>query len=164
MDELTKIKALLKNKPELLNELHTSEAPKKVSKTVNHGDTLAVAPSVPINISLKEAKRIVKASRAPRKPISDEQKKRMLENLAKGRETIKRKREALIGQQPSPQNVTLQIKPKQQKSIVAPKAVPQPTPQVDEEYEEWKSLKRKQAALEQMAAQKKKVARSGAFY
>lgn len=170
MDEVTKLKSLMQSKPELFKQLLSeNETPKpKKQRSVSHGQLLEVTPNIPVNISLKEAKRIVKANRPPRKPLTEEQKKRALANLAKGRETIRKRRAELLKQTPA--SVQLQVKSKQTKTVIPQKAAQLPEDNEDEDFIEWKNLKRKAAALQEvkqeMRAQKivKKGSNSGAFY
>jgi hypothetical protein len=168
MDALTKMKALLKSNPDLLESLkndHSENAPVKNSKVPKHGQAIALQSTSPVQISLKEAKRIMKENRKPRKPVSEEQKARMIANLAKGRETLKRRRESL--KQDINPTTTFQIKPKQSRDIK-----PSDKPQVsnlskdeDADYAEYLNLKKKQAALAAITAKKNNVkSTSGAFY
>jgi hypothetical protein len=173
MDNQTKIESLLKSKPELLEGFskYLESEKKKVrhSNTVQHGKTLQVVPAEPITVSLKEAKRIMKANKPPRKPVSEEQRKRMIENLAKGRETIRKRREANNQQVPASSGVQIQVKAKSIKSS-APKVQNKiqeemPALEVDPDFEEFKMLKRKQAALQALqSAKQPKKSKLSPFY
>jgi hypothetical protein len=165
MDAITKIKALLKMNPELLSSLNQESTvaaqPVKNSKVPKHGQEIALQTSTPVQISLKEAKRIMKENRKPRKPISEEQKARMIANLAKGRETLKRRRESL--KQPQQSETTFQIKPKQVRDQTSKKSNTVTTEDAD--YAEYLNLKKKQAALAAITAKKNNPkSTSGAFY
>ena len=155
----------MQSKPELFTQLLSENAnvnPKPSKKrAISHGETLELNTPMPVNISLKEAKRIVKANRAPRKPMSEEQRARALANLAKGRETIKKRKEQLV----SGNKIMLQVKEKQVKTH-KPISAPVANEEIDPDYEEWKNLKRKHAALQEIKQQKiqKKATHSGAFY
>jgi len=165
MDAITKIKALLKMNPELLTSLkEETTVPAqtvKNSKVPKHGQEIALQSSTPVQISLKEAKRIMKEHRKPRKPVSEEQKARMIANLAKGRETLKRRRESL--KEPSQPNTTFQIKPKQVRDQTPKKN--DASVAEDSDYAEYLNLKKKQAALAAITAKKNNPkSTSGAFY
>lgn len=144
MDFLTKLEALKKNKPDLYAELTSNSANVSNSKSVKHESKLSVPASTPIQISLKEAKRILKENRPPRKPISDEQRARMIANLQRGRETLRKRRESL--KSPAP-NTEVQVKSKQARQV-------KPAPSVDPDYEEFLNIKRQQEALSRMQKQR----------
>lgn len=156
MDFLTKIEALKKNKPELYAELLGEPTQKK--KTVKHGEKFETVPQVPVQISLKEAKRIIKANRPPRKPVSEEQKARMIANLQKGRETLAKRRAMLKGSAPTSTQFTVKEKQVRQVKPIAEK----PESRDSELYEEFLNLKRQQASLKSLQ-QKRSQSKYGAL-
>lgn len=150
MDLALKLEALKKNKPDVYADLIGE--PTKKEKTVRHGSQFEASPQTPVSISLKEAKKIVKANRPPRKPVSDEQKARMIANLQKGRETLRKRREAL--KKSSPSGIVFQVKEKQNRSVAnAPSYT---------EADQVNDLKRQLAALKSLQ-QKRTSSKYGAL-
>jgi hypothetical protein len=90
---------LLKKGPELLNFLkgqETKEKPKKSKiapgQTIEIPETDIPQSDAPIPISMAAARRLLRKPRKPR-TLSDESKAKMLANLQKGREALKKKKE-----------------------------------------------------------------------
>lgn len=151
MDFVTKLEALKKNRPDVYSELMSEKV--ENSKTVKHGQKFEATPTAPVQISLKEAKKIIKANRPPRKPISDEQRARMIANLERGRETLRKRRES--ASLPIKANTAFQVKEKQQRQVL-------PAPSKDPDYEKFLELKRQQTALQSLQ-QKRNQSKYGAL-
>lgn len=151
MDFVTKLEALKKNRPDVYSELMNDSVSN--SKTVKHGQKFEATPAAPVQISLKEAKKIIKANRPPRKPVSEEQRARMIANLQKGRETLRKRRES--AGLPVKPSTAFQVKEKQSRQV-------NPAPSVDPDYEKFLSLKKQQAALQSLQ-QKRNQSKYGAL-
>jgi hypothetical protein len=99
MDTLNKLKELYQSNPELF-KMDEPKAPAVKSKKqkAEPGNTIEIPESMlpnkeePIPISIAQARKLLKQTRKPR-VLSEEAKAKMLANLQKGRETLKRKKE-----------------------------------------------------------------------
>jgi hypothetical protein len=145
LEDFQKMRQFLDNNPDFLKP--TTRGRKKGAKLVEEGNILEVTEPLTPEVTVDEAKNIIKKGRKPR-VLSEETKAKMTEVLARGREVLKQKRAEEKAQKeavpPGPKVVKTNKVPKGyegetivKKYIIKPKEKPAPKKKiyVDEDEE-----------------------------